>query len=112
MFDLQCGAWGRVTTSVAIVGVVLVWYGINRVASGNYDALDVALLYVQVTGQRPPAGHRWPRTTPRTHTHKYIYIHTHTHTCTRLTTVDHTHTPHCPAAPPSTANEEDGQAGG
>lgn len=54
VFDLECGEWGRVTTTVAIIGVVFVWYGINRVASGNYDALDVALLYVQVTGA-PPA---------------------------------------------------------
>ena len=53
----RCGPLGELKTVAGITAVVLVWFGINSIASGNYDAADIALLYVQVTGMVATYGH-------------------------------------------------------
>eukprot|EP00736_Rhodelphis_marinus_P013100 Rmarinus@m.13950 len=40
----------KLVTFVGLVGVVLVWMSINSLAAGKYDAVDVALLYLQICG--------------------------------------------------------------
>lgn len=50
----QCGEHGKLVTVVGVFGVILVWFGINQVASGQYVALNIALLFVRPTQTQPP----------------------------------------------------------
>ena len=58
-FWFECGDNGHFVGVVGIVCVVLVWLTINKVASGNYDAMDIALLFVQITGMISTFGLKW-----------------------------------------------------
>ena len=58
-FYLECGENGGIVSIVSIILVILVWLVINKVASGNYDAMDLALLFVQITGMISTFGLKW-----------------------------------------------------
>lgn len=62
-YYLRCGADGQATSSFLILAVFFIWFLMNKVASGNYDALDIGLLFVQITGTpsylQPPFFPRW-----------------------------------------------------
>ena len=50
VFHFQCGRLGWLLNTMLILLVVLGWYAINKVVSTHYDALDIALLFVQCIG--------------------------------------------------------------
>jgi len=58
-FWLECGETGHFVGTIGIICVVLVWLAINKVASGHYDAMDLALLFVQITGMISTFGLKW-----------------------------------------------------
>jgi hypothetical protein len=60
-FYPECGENGGIVSIVGIILVILVWLAINKVASGNYDAMDIALLFVQITGMISTFGLKWHR---------------------------------------------------
>eukprot|EP00961_Rhodomonas_salina_P146173 1967480-Rhodomonas_salina.1 len=68
-YYLRCGADGQATSSFLILAVFFIWFLMNKVASGNYDALDIGLLFVQITGTpsylQPPFFPRWGGCDPR-----------------------------------------------
>ena len=50
LFYPECGNNGHLVTLVGVFAVLVVWFGINEFASGAYEAFNVALLFLQITG--------------------------------------------------------------
>lgn len=61
VFWFECGRNGWIWTILGMLGVFGIWFGINGLASSEYIALSVALLFVQITALISSFGLKWHR---------------------------------------------------
>lgn len=58
-FYWRCGANGKLITVAGFIAVLVVWFGLNAIAAGEFPALNVALMFIQTTAMIGSFGLNW-----------------------------------------------------